>query len=322
MPAPNTLHAVASLTRDYDAQLHRAEKLAATLPVAKEILGFYRRVLSFQKTLHLQLAASCAHWPSQPFTSLRESLDLTLLLPHFRPFLSLITQHAPRPLASAAHEVATLPSDDWIALLTSYWQAGGLPKKDSAESKRSVPLHAEPRSGSLPVPDQTNPGASSPVGSDDQTVGAQPIIEFFPRALLQPYAALLASQSAIPPAASVPSICPLCGALPLLGILRTEGDGAKRSLLCSFCGTEWNYRRILCANCGETDEPKLPVFIAEQFPHIRTEACDTCRTYLRTIDLTKDGHAVPIVDDLAALPLSLWAHEHAYSRLHPNLLST
>ena len=30
----------------------------------------------------------------------------------------------------------------------------------------------------------------------------------------------------------------------------------------------------------------------------------------------------PAVDDLAALPLTLWATEHNYSRLHPNLLST
>jgi formate dehydrogenase maturation protein FdhE len=41
---------------------------------------------------------------------------------------------------------------------------------------------------------------------------------------------------------------------------------------------------------------------------------------MRTIDTTKDGYAVPPVDDLAAIPLSLWAHEHGFSRLQPNLL--
>jgi hypothetical protein len=292
MPAPNATPALNALTRDYDAQLHRAEKLSATIPAAKEVLAFYRRILSFQKTLHLQLATSSARWPSQRFASFRDSLDLTLLLPQFRPFLSLIEQHAPKPLAIAADELAALSADNWIALLTSYWTTGG--------------LLANPAAPSIP---QTTPSGQSPV-----TV-------FFPRAFLQPYAALRAAESAIPPLASAPNVCPLCSGRPLLGILRPEGDGAKRSLLCSFCGTEWNYRRILCANCGETDELKLPVFIAEQFPHMRTEVCDSCRTYLRTIDLTKDGHAVPIVDDLAALPLSLWAHEHRYTRLHPNLLA-
>ena len=74
--------------------------------------------------------------------------------------------------------------------------------------------------------------------------------------------------------------------------------------------------------CGEESESKLPVYVAEQFSHIRVETCDTCKFYLRTIDLTKDGHAIPLIDDLAAIPLSLWAHEHGYSRLQPNLLGT
>jgi FdhE protein len=85
---------------------------------------------------------------------------------------------------------------------------------------------------------------------------------------------------------------------------------------------EWEFRRILCATCGEEAENKLPVYVAEQFPHVRVEACDTCKFYLRTIDLTKDGHAVPVVDDLGAIPLSLWAQEHGYTRSQQNLLGT
>jgi FdhE protein len=50
------------------------------------------------------------------------------------------------------------------------------------------------------------------------------------------------------------------------------------------------------------------------------EACDTCKRQLRTIDLTKDGNAVPDVDDLAAIPLTLWAQEFGYERIFPNLL--
>jgi FdhE protein len=57
-------------------------------------------------------------------------------------------------------------------------------------------------------------------------------------------------------------------------------------------------------------------------PHVRVEACDTCKSYLRTIDLTKDGHAVPLVDDLAAISLTLWADERGYRRLQPNLLGS
>lgn len=140
---------------------------------------------------------------------------------------------------------------------------------------------------------------------------------------LQPYCEFVAMRQAEPgPALTTHRECPRCGSEPLLGVLRPEGDGAKRRLLCSFCLQEWDFRRIYCAACGEEDEKKLPVYVAEQFPHIRVECCDTCNTYIRSIDLTKDGHAIPIVDDLAAVPLTLWTQEHNYSRLHANLLST
>ena len=157
-------------------------------------------------------------------------------------------------------------------------------------------------------------------GVYDQQVGA--FAQFLPRAFLQPYAEFRAAQAPRAPQVTTPRLCPLCGSRPLLGVLRPEGDGGKRFLLCSFCLQEWEFRRILCPTCGEQAEGKLPVYVAEQLPHIRVEACDTCKFYLQTVDLTKDGHAVPLVDDLAAIPLTLWAHEHGYTRLQPNLLGT
>jgi FdhE protein len=78
----------------------------------------------------------------------------------------------------------------------------------------------------------------------------------------------------------------------------------------------------VCAGCGEQRFESLPVFTAEQFPHVRIEACDTCRTYLKTIDLTKDGRAIPVVDDIASLSLDLWAQDRGYTRLRPSLVRT
>jgi formate dehydrogenase accessory protein FdhE len=140
--------------------------------------------------------------------------------------------------------------------------------------------------------------------------------------LVQPYAELLAAKLATPPAVIEGNLCPKCAARPVAGVLRVEGDGGKRFLLCSFCGTEWEFRRIFCAYCAETREGSLPVFVAEKFPHLRVEACDACRHCLRTVDLTKDGNAIPVVDDLAAIPLALWAEESGYTRIHNNLLGT
>jgi len=271
-----------AVSNEYDARIRRAEKLIAEKSSASELLSFYKRIASFQKGFLAQIADAGAEQAEIPqFGSLRDRLDLTLLLPHFRNYLSLVEQNAPNALAAAAREIAALPAESWIAILTAYWENGGL---------------------------------------FDQQIGA--FAQFFPRAFLQPYAAYVAGRTAVPPVLATPRVCPLCGGRPLFGVLRLEGDGGKRCMVCSFCGYEWEFRRILCPTCGEEEEKKLPVYVAEQFPHVRVEACETCKFFVRTIDLTKDGYAVPVGDDLAAIPLTLWAHEHGYSRLQPNLLGS
>ncbi len=267
---------------EYDARIRRAERLSAQHMFAAEFLDFYKQIAAFQKTLRASIAApSGAKSGSAPAVAIRDPLNLTVLLPHFRGFLSEIERHAPPALAKSAHQMSMLPSDSWMASLEAYWQ------------------HA---------------------GTYDQQVGA--FAQFLARAFLQPYAEFRAAQLTAAPVVATTRLCPLCGARPLLGVLRPEGDGGKRFLLCSFCSQEWEFRRIFCPTCGEETENKLPVYVAEQLPHIRVEACDTCKFFLTTIDLTKDGHAIPLVDDLAAIPLALWAHEHGYSRLQPNLLGT
>ncbi|MEO8026088.1 MAG: formate dehydrogenase accessory protein FdhE [Bryobacteraceae bacterium] len=148
---------------------------------------------------------------------------------------------------------------------------------------------------------------------------APPDEAFFARTLLQPYAEALAVR-ADRSGAHTPHLCPFCGARPAVAVLRGEGDGAKRSLLCSLCATEWEYRRLLCPACGEESKDNLPVFLAEDFGHVRIEACDACQRYLKAVDLTRSGHAVPVVDELAALALDVWAEENGYTKVQLNLL--
>ncbi len=146
-----------------------------------------------------------------------------------------------------------------------------------------------------------------------------PAARFYARVLLQPYAEYLASRGDINASGADPT-CPFCNARPVAGVLRGEGDGGKRWLLCSLCSTEWQYRRVLCPGCGEENKDKLPIYTAAEFPAARVDACDTCHTYLKSIDLTKDGHAIPIVDEIATVALNIWAEEHDYVKLETNLL--
>jgi FdhE protein len=144
--------------------------------------------------------------------------------------------------------------------------------------------------------------------------------DFLAFAFLQPYAEFVRSRVPLHIEGYSHPLCPFCNRKPVVGILRQQGDGGRRSLLCGFCLTEWEFRRIVCPACGEENNARLPVYTAESFPHVRVECCDSCHTYIKSIDLTKNGLAVPLVDELASIPLDLWAQEHGYEKLHPNLL--
>jgi FdhE protein len=142
------------------------------------------------------------------------------------------------------------------------------------------------------------------------------------RAFLQPYAEFLRSGASAQANNYTYAICPFCSRKPCLGVMRQRGDGASRSLICSFCAAEWEFRRIVCPACGEEDSGKLPLYTAPDFDYIRIECCDGCKTYLKTVDLTKNGLAEPLVDEIASAPLDLWAQEHGYSKLELNLVGT
>ncbi len=143
---------------------------------------------------------------------------------------------------------------------------------------------------------------------------------FLALAFLQPYAELLRWRAALKSRDVAYAVCPFCNRRPGFGVMRQMGDGASRSLVCSFCLAEWEFRRLVCPGCGEENDKKLPVFTADDFDYIRVECCESCKTYIKTVDLTKNGHAEPVVDELASAPLDLWVKERGYAKLQSNLM--
>jgi len=119
--------------------------------------------------------------------------------------------------------------------------------------------------------------------------------------------------------------CPRCGGLPQVSYLTDAGEtlvSGPRMLLCCRCGESWVHQRMTCPGCGEQATSKLPIFAdAERFPHLRADACESCRTYLITIDLRKEAEAVPVVDELVALPLDLYVKERGFAKIVPNLMA-
>lgn len=120
--------------------------------------------------------------------------------------------------------------------------------------------------------------------------------------------------------------CPWCGGLPQLSYFGLSGEAlvtGPRYLVCSRCAGSWSFSRMTCAGCGEATGARLPIFQErEQFPHVRVDGCKSCNRYLLTFDLRREPRAVPIVDELAALPLDLYAIDQGLTKITPNLLGS
>ena len=96
-----------------------------------------------------------------------------------------------------------------------------------------------------------------------------------------------------------------------------------RRLLCSRCSEVWNYSRAACAFCGETESSRRPLYTEENgllSPHLAVDACLSCRHYLIDVDLGRDRDGVPEVDELAALPLDLFAADQGLTKITPNIM--
>jgi formate dehydrogenase accessory protein FdhE len=280
----------------WDRRIRRATELSSTYPFGGEGLRFYARVATFQKSLYAEIQKALADTPKiSADRPLRDELDFFLLLPHFSPFLSVIKQIAPVPLAQAAVQLAEKGPAGWQQAIEDFW-------------------HGDPElTAAADISGLAETGDSNKANFSDQLLAW---------IFLQPYAEYLADHREIAIVDGTPSTCPLCGGKPIVGVLRSEGDGGKKSLICMLCAHEWAFRRIYCPACGEEREPQMAFYSAPEIAHVRVDVCDTCHVYLKSIDLTKTGLAVPVVDELATIPLDLWAREHGYEKLQINLLGT
>ena len=120
--------------------------------------------------------------------------------------------------------------------------------------------------------------------------------------------------------------CPACGGLPQLSYFAVSGEAlvsGPRYLVCSRCANNWVFSRMTCASCGEATGTKLPIYQEqERFPHVRVDGCQTCRKYLLTFDIRRETRAVPVVDEIAALPLDLFARDQGLTKITPNLMGS
>ncbi|HMD16638.1 MAG TPA: formate dehydrogenase accessory protein FdhE [Terriglobales bacterium] len=268
---------------EWQRRIARAEELGAQYAFAAEILRFYVAIARFQERFHGELGRALD----------RSSGGATGVAADSEPFVRPLPPELTGRFATFLSVVEQSAPDSLREAARELRDRG----EDSYFQLLTVFWNGS-EMGSLP------PGPH----------------DFFARAFLQPYAASIRSRSSLRWTGPTPFLCPFCKRRPALGVLRPLGDGGQRSLVCSFCLAEWEFRRIVCPGCGEENHAKLPVYTAEELVHVRVEACDSCRSYIKTVDMTKSGRAEPIVDEMASVPLDLWAQKHGYTKLQFNLL--
>lgn len=145
--------------------------------------------------------------------------------------------------------------------------------------------------------------------------------------------------------------CPCCGGPPQVSVFASTDEALvapRRYLECARCAWRWPYPRMTCPACGETEAQRLQIFaeegtsqaeatghvirgtggiaaeaprgLAPRFPHLSIHACRSCSRYLLNVDLSRDARAVPLVDEMASVPLDLYARDQGLAKIVPNLL--
>ena len=271
------------------ARRTRAAALRAQRPHAAKLLDSYLGLLDLQEPLY-----DTSRDRRGP--DLRNAAADTL--PMFSldrlPFESLA-----RPFGRFARAVGLVMPDTLAPAATALDSAGAGLRADllrDAASRRPLDAHAERLRTDLAP------------------------LEFFGRAFLQPIAEAQAHRHARPLERAPGAGCPFCGWPAQFALLQDAADvQGRRSLVCALCSFEWTFARSVCVNCGEADAKRLAYHVNESLPHVRIEACASCHTYLKVVDLRAHGTLAPVVDELASLELDLWCDEQGLVKLQRNL---
>ncbi len=98
------------------------------------------------------------------------------------------------------------------------------------------------------------------------------------------------------------------------------GEEGVRKLHCAVCATDWNFPRLRCSYCGNTDTDTLEYFTAEGESSHRVDVCRKCSSYLKVVDNRQAGTALPMdIEDVATLHLDLLAQREGFTRGKRNL---
>jgi FdhE protein len=104
------------------------------------------------------------------------------------------------------------------------------------------------------------------------------------------------------------SYCPVCGGKPVFASLARESG--TRCLLCSRCTGIWQYGRVGCPFCEAAEDL---IYYPSDDGRYRLYVCDTCKRYLKTIDLRESEQEVYLpVECIVTVAMDIAAQDKGY----------
>lgn len=107
--------------------------------------------------------------------------------------------------------------------------------------------------------------------------------------------------------------CPVCGGIPVSGVVQLGTTSGLRYLHCNLCESEWHMVRVKCSNCEATGNLNYWSLDSEESA-IKAEGCGDCGTYIKLLYQEKDHRVEAVADDLASLVLDIKMEEEGFSR--------
>jgi FdhE protein len=292
--------AVLPMTDPWPRRRERAQELVGRYPHAAEMLRLYE-ALAGPSADAFHLAQSCPSPLMGEGQGGGSSKFAQYIIEHSMPGIIDATVSAGPP--TLRDGVVSLFATADLEALIGRWLAGEVLSPIETYLARAS---ARPVLEAITISEAKTPSPSQGAGPPAHASGAQRAMRAFE-----------ASKGG-------GATCPRCGGLPQLSYFSYTGESlvsGPRYLVCSWCGWNWTFSRMTCAGCGESTGAKLPIYQEEErFPHLRVDGCASCHRYLLTVDLRRDTRAVPVVDEIAALPLDLYAREQGLTKITPNLM--
>ncbi|MGM3175334.1 formate dehydrogenase accessory protein FdhE [Dickeya lacustris] len=107
--------------------------------------------------------------------------------------------------------------------------------------------------------------------------------------------------------------CPVCGSMPVSGVIQIGTSSGLRYLHCNLCESEWHMVRVKCSNCEQSGQLHY-WSLDDEKAAIKAESCGDCGTYLKLLYQEKDHQVDAVADDLASLVLDVKMEEEGFAR--------